>query len=128
MRRLRLALLALLLTSAAAAQTSWGVRVDVDLPADASVVEFVANPLAYARAHRDVLDVRAFLESGRYGLEGRYRSATEAFVGAYYLLSGASLLGQALESSLGVYVGRDFRADQLFVSLRGTILLYGQLP
>lgn len=128
MRRLRLVLLALLLLGAASAQTSWGVRVDVDLPADASVVEFVSNPLAYARAHRDVLDVRAFLETGRYGLEGRYRSSTEAFVGLYYVRSGQAWFGQAAENSLGVYVGRDFRADQFFVSLRGTILLYGQLP
>lgn len=128
MRRLQLALLALLLLGAASAQTSWGVRVDVDLPADASVVEFVSNPVGYARAHRDVLDVRAFLETGRVGLEGRYRSSTEAFLGAYYVLSADALFGQAMESSIGVYAGRDFRAGQYFLSLRGSLLLYGTLP
>lgn len=129
--RLKLQLVALLIAlalGAAAAQTSWGVRVDVDLPADASVVEFVTNPVGYARAHRDVLDVRAFLETGRVGLEGRYRSSTEVFLGAYYVLSATTLFGQAMESTLGIYAGRDFRAGQYYVSLRGSLLLYGTLP
>lgn len=129
MRRLRLpALLLALLWGVAAGQTSWGVRVDVDLPLDQSVVEFATNPIGYARAHRDVIDARAFLESRRFGLEGRYRSSTEVFVGGYYVLSGQALFGQAMESRLGLYAGRDFRAGEFFVSLRGSFLLYGQIP
>jgi hypothetical protein len=46
----------------------------------------------------------------------------------YLVLSRGSLLGQSAESTLGLYVGRDFRAEQTFLSLRGTILLYGTLP
>lgn len=127
-RRFLLVVVAALLVSVVTAQTSWGVRVDVDLPADQSVVEFVANPVAYAQSHRDVLDVRAFVETGRVGLEGRYRSSTEAFVGAYYVLSANHLFGQAMESSIGIYAGRDFRAGAYYLSVRGSILLYGQLP
>ncbi len=128
LRRLLLVLLTPLLIGAASAQASWGVRIDVDLPIDQTVLEFVANPLAYAQAHRDVVDARAFLETGQVGVEGRYRSSTEAFLGAYYIFRSSQLLGQALESRLGLYAGRDFRADQWYLSLRGTLLLFGQLP
>lgn len=119
------ALAAALLVSAAAAQTSWGVRVDIDLPLDQSIVEFATNPIGYAQAHRDVLDIRAFVELERLGFEGRYRSSTEVFLGAYYVLTGRSLFGQALENRIGVYAGRDFRAGAFFLSLRGSFLLYG---
>lgn len=120
-------LLAVLLWSCAAAQT-WGVRLDVELPVDAGAAEFVANPVRYALDHRDVVDLRAFVELERIGFEGRWRSSTEAFVGFYYRLSSISLLGQSAESSVGLYVGRDFRASQTYLALRGSILLYGRLP
>jgi len=128
LRRLLLVLLTPLLIGAASAQASWGVRIDVDLPIDQTVVEFAANPLAYAQAHRDVIDARAYVETGQVGFEGRYRSSTEAFLGAYYIFRSTSLFGQTAESRLGVYGGRDFRAAEWFLSLRGTILLYGRLP
>lgn len=128
MRRLLLVLLTPLLLGAAAAQTSWGVRLDVDLPVDQTVLEFASNPLAYASSHRDVLDLRAFVERGQLGLEGRWRSSTEAFVGGYYIFSSSTLFGQSVESRLGLYAGRDFRSDAWFLSLRGTILLFGRLP
>lgn len=128
LRRLLLMLLTPLLLGAAAAQSSWGVRLDVDLPLDQTVLEFASNPLAYASGHRDVIDARAFIERGQVGVEGRWRSSTEAFLGAYYIFSSTSLFGQSVESSLGVYAGRDFRSDAWFVSLRGTILLFGRLP
>jgi len=127
-RRLLLVLATPLLISAASAQTSWGVRIDVDLPIDQTVVEFVANPLGYARDHRDVLDARAYVETDLVGLEGRYRSSTEAFLGAYYIFRSTTLFGQSLESRIGVYAGRDFRASEWYLRLRGTLLLYGQLP
>jgi hypothetical protein len=127
--RLLLVLLTPLLIGAASAQTTWGVRVDVELPVDESILAFVADPLGYASGHRDVVDARAFVEfDGRFGFEGRYRSATEVFAGAYYNLSGWRLFGQSLESSIGLYAGRDFRADSNYLSLRGTVLLFGRLP
>lgn len=128
LRRLLLVLLTPLLLGAAAAQTSWGVRLDVDLPVDQTVLEFASNPLAYASSHRDVLDLRAFVERGQLGLEGRWRSSTEAFLGAYYIFQSRSLFGQTAESRLGVYAGWDVRAGEFFVSLRGTVLLFGLLP
>lgn len=127
-RRLLLVLVASLLLSAAVAQTSWGVRLDVDLPLDQTVVEFATNPIGFASERRDVLDARAYVEIGQVGLEGRYRSSTEGFVGAYYIFRSAELWGQAFESRLGVYAGRDFRAGEWFLSLRGTVLLFGRLP
>ncbi len=126
--RLLLVLLTPLLVAAAYAQTSWGVRLDIELPIDQTVIEFATNPLAYAQAHRDVIDARAFVERGQVGLEGRLRSSTEAFLGTYYIFRSTELLGQSLESRLGLYAGRDFRAGEWFISLRGTILLFGQLP
>lgn len=126
--RLTALLLAALSIGWAGAEATWGVRIDVDLPADATVLEFVADPLRYGLEHRDVLDVRAFLEFPGWGVEGRWRSSTEAYLGPYLVLSRGSLLGQSAESTLGLYVGRDFRAEQTFLSLRGTILLYGTLP
>lgn len=125
--RLVVALAVLALLSGAAAQ-SWGVRVDVDVPLDASLAAYLANPLGYAAAHRDALDARGFVEFERFGFETRWRSSTEAFAGAYVILSRASLLGQSSESTIGVYVGRDFRAGATFVALRGSLLLYGRLP
>jgi len=128
LRRLLLVLLTPLLIGAASAQTSWGVRIDIDLPIDQTVLEFVANPLGYARDHRDVIDARAYLETGQVGFEGRYRSSTEAFLGAYYIFRSTSLFGQSAESRLGLYAGRDFRAGEWYLSLRGTLLLFGHLP
>lgn len=129
--RVRLAalLLAAMSVGWAGAEATWGVRIDVDLPADSGLVEFVQNPLAYGLGHRDVLDARMFVEvDGRFGIEGRWRSSTEAYLGPYLVLSRGSLLGQSAESTLGLYVGRDFRADETFLSLRGTIMLYGRVP
>lgn len=129
--RVRLAalLLAAMSVGWAGAEATWGVRIDVDLPADSGLVEFVQNPLAYGLGHRDVLDARMFVEvDGRWGVEGRWRSSTELYAGPYLVLARQSALGQSAESSLGLYVGRDLRAGQNFLSLRGTILLYGTLP
>lgn len=129
--RVRLAalLLAALSVGWAHAEATWGVRMDLNLPVDASVAEFAADPFGYAWRRRDVVDTRAFVEvDGRFGIEGRWRSSTEAYLGPYLVLSRGSLLGQSAESTLGLYVGRDFRADETFLSLRGTILLYGTLP
>ena len=128
--RVRLAalLLAALSVGWASAEGTWGVRIDLDLPADATVLEFVADPLRYGLEHRDVLDVRAFLEFPGWGVEGRWRSSTELYAGPYLVLARQSALGQSGESTLGLYVGRDFRADETFLSLRGTIMLYGRVP
>lgn len=123
-----LVLVAPLLLGAAPAQTSWGVRLDVDLPLDQTVLEFVANPLGYATGRRDVLDARAYVETGQVGLEARWRSATEVFAGAYLVFGSGELFGQVVESRLGVYAGRDFRAGEWFLALRGTVLLFGRLP
>lgn len=126
--RLLLVLLAPLLMGVASAQTTWGVRLDVELPVDQSVLEFVGDPIGYASGHRDVIDARAFVEfDGRFGFEGRYRSATEVFAGAYFNFSAWSLFGQSAESSIGLYAGRDFRAGENYLSLRGTVLLFGRL-
>lgn len=127
-RRLLLVLLTPLLVSAASAQASWGVRLDVELPIDQSVLEFVASPLSYAQSHRDVIDARGYVEVGQVGVEGRYRSSTEAFLGAYYIFHSMTILGQSAESRLGLYAGRDFRAGAWYLSLRGTVILFGTLP
>lgn len=127
LRRLALVLL-VSLAGVAAAEATWGVRLDVDLPLDASLVEFVGDPVGYGLRHRDVLDARAFVEFDAFGVEARYRSSTDAFIGVYRVLSSWSLLGQSAESSVGLYVGRDFRAGEFYVGLRGTILLFGRLP
>lgn len=126
--RVALALAVAALLSVAAAQATWGVRVDVDLPVDGSALQFLTDPLRYAAAHRDVIDARAFVEFTRFGFEGRYRSATEVFAGGYYVINAWSLFGQTAESTIGIYAGRDLRAGENYLSLRGTILLYGRLP
>lgn len=125
----RLALLLFVVSASwAAAEATWGVRLDIDLPVDQSLLEFVSDPVGYGLRHRDVIDARAFVEFDAFGVEARYRSSTDVFVGVYRVLSSWSLLGQAVESSLGLYVGRDLRAGEFYVGLRGTFVLFGRLP
>lgn len=123
--------LLLLVTSFAGAQSypegpsvAYGVKLQLDLPVT-DAARFIANPFGYAAQQRDVIDARAFLELARYGIEGRYRSATEAYLGGYYILGLSALLGQRAESTIGVYLGRNLREHSTFLTLRGTLLLYG---
>lgn len=110
--------------SAAHAEGGWGVKVTFDVPLT-SAPAFVANPFGYAASHHDVLDVRGYLEWERFGLEARYRSATEAYVGGYYIIGLGGLFGHYAESTVGVYLGRSFAESSTFVALRGALLLYG---
>lgn len=123
MKRL-LTLLLLLLSTAGLAQQSWGVKLTVDLPVS-DVPAFAGSPWTYATQHLDVLDVRAYAQWDRFGVEARATSATELSAGIYYAVSAAEVLGQLTESTLGLYVARDLQSGAVVVTLRGTLLLYG---
>lgn len=111
----------------ALAQISYGVKLELELPADQHLVAFIANPIGYATQHLDVLDVRGFVELERVGLAVRYRSATKAFAGIYYVLTLQELFGQFAEATFGFYAGRDFRQSETYFTLKGSILIYGSI-
>lgn len=115
------------LLGAAAAQTTFGVRADFDLPADHRLADFAANPFAYAVEHFDVVDVRGFVQVDRVGFEARFKSATEVYAGIYFALTMAELFGQFAESTFGFYLGHDWRQGTT-LSLRGSIRVYGSSP
>jgi hypothetical protein len=108
-------------------QVTYGVRADLDLPADHRLVEFAANPFTYALNHLEVLDVRAYVQVDRIGVEARFKSATEVYGGIYYALTMAELFGQFAESTFGFYLGHDWD-DGTTLSLKGSIRVYGSFP
>lgn len=124
MNRLLTFLLALLLSAAGSAQTSWGVKLTVDLPvSDAG--SFMSSPWSYATQNLDVVDIRGYLEAGRLGAEVRLASATSLTGGIYYVVTAAPVLGHMSESTIGFYVGRDLQSGATVFTVRGTILLFG---
>jgi hypothetical protein len=107
--------------------TTYGIRIDLDLPMDHRLLDFASNPFTYALNNFDVIDARAFVQFDRLGIEGRFKSATEVYAGIYYALTMAELFGQFAESTFGFYLGHDWDEGTTF-SLKGSIRMYGSFP
>lgn len=114
--------LALLVGASVVHAGDFGVQVEVDLPADpASIVSFTFTDY-------DILAVRAFYESGPWGLRFDLQTATEVQLGVYRRLTAVDLGLIGYETTVGAYAGYNWRGDAWFVRFRGRVILYGSIP